>query len=180
MATYDIDEVEAAFRNYWQTGAVDEDWDGFADNFSEGAEYREHFLGNLSGREEIRAWIKPIMADYPELYTAYEWHVCEPSGRVIVYMQNRRDNPDPEGGPIDFPGITILQYAGDAKFSMEEDFWSVKGGVETSKRYAAACATFDPDHPAKRTRRNWGSGPEWTRGAASYVESAGARKAAPA
>ena len=33
-------------------------------------------------------------------------------GRAVVYMQNRRDHPSGRG-VIDFPGITILQYAGD-------------------------------------------------------------------
>ena len=83
------------------------------------------------GREAIRAWIKPIMDRYGELYTVYEWHMVEPSGRAVVYMQNRRDHPS-GSGVIDFPGITILQYAG--------------GGLD------------------------WGSGPDWTRGAASYWE----------
>jgi hypothetical protein len=38
------------------------------------------------------------------------------------------------------------------------------------KQYEEACAKFDPDHKQKRTRLNWGSGPDWTRGAASYAE----------
>ena len=177
MPEYDIAEVEDAFRTYWRTGAVDEDWDAWADLFTDDAEYREYFLGFMRGREEIRAWIKPIMAEYGELYTAYEWHMCEPSGRCVVDMQNRRDNPDPSAPPIDFPGMTVLQYAGGGKFSMEEDFWSVKGGMETVEQYATACQQHDPDHSKKRTRLHWGNGPEWTQGASSYDESAGARKA---
>ena len=79
------DEMESAFRTYWRTGAVGEDWDAWADLFTEDTEYVEHVLGTMHGREEIRAWIKPIMAQYPELYTAYEWHsVDEASGRVMV------------------------------------------------------------------------------------------------
>ena len=97
-------------------------------------------------------------------------------GRVVVYMQNRRDNPEPGAAPIDFPGITILQYSGDGKFSLEEDFWSLTEGTATMKRYDAACKQFDPDHPTKRTRDNWGSGPEWTRGASTYAGSRGAQR----
>lgn len=162
-ASFPLDEVEQAFRSYWSTGAVNEDWDGFADHFTEDAEYREHVLGFLHGREEIRAWINRIMGEYPEIYTAYEWHVCTDDGRVVVYMQNRRDNPEPGGAPIDFPGITVLQYAGDARFSMEEDFWAVPRATQTAKEYAAACARFDPGHAARRSRLDWGRGPAWTR-----------------
>jgi len=175
MATYDLDEVEQAFQRYWQTGAVDEDWDAWVDLFTDDVDYREHYLGHMKGREQVREWIKPIMEQFGELYTAYEWHVTDPSGRVVVYMQNRRDHPDPSAPPIDFPGITVLQYAGDGKFSEEEDFWAVNQGMATAKEYADACAAHDPDHPQRRTRLHWGSGPAWTRGAASYGESVGAR-----
>ena len=177
MNTFDRDEVEAAFRNYWALGAVGESWDEWCDQcFTEDVTYIEHVLGNKDGRETVRAWIKPIMEEYGELYTAYEWHMVGDDGRVVVYMQNRRDNPEPGAPPIDFPGMTVLQYAGDGKFSLEEDFWSLPEGTETMKKYAAACKQFDPDHKKKRTRENWGNGPEWTRGASTYDESPGAKR----
>lgn len=167
MATYPIEEVEAAFRTYWQTGAVGENWDAWADLFTEDALYVEHVLGNMHGREEIRAWIKPIMAQYGELYTVYEWHMCDPSGRVVVYMQNRRDHPSGEG-VLDFPGITILQYAGGGKWSKEEDYWAGPAAARTTEEYEAARKELDRDHRRKRTRNDWGNGPDWTRGAATY------------
>ena len=128
--TFDRDEVEAAFRTYWQLGAVGEDWDVWCDTcFTEDVTYIEHILGNKQGREAVRAWIKPTMADYGEIYTAYEWHMVDDDGRVVVYMQNRRDNPEPGAPPIDFPGMTVLQYAGNGQFSLEEDFWSLTEGA---------------------------------------------------
>jgi len=158
------DEIERAFRQYWRTGAVGEDWDAWADLFTEDARYVEHVLGNLNGREAIRAWIKPIMAQFPELYTVYEWHmVDEASGRVVVYMQNRRDHPSGTG-VIDFPGVTLLEYAGGNRWRMEEDFWAVPRAHATVEEYAEACRRFDPGHREKRSRRDWGRGPDWTRG----------------
>jgi SnoaL-like domain len=175
--TYDREEVEAAFRNYWACGAVCEDWDAWCDEcFTTDVTYVEHILGNKQGREAVRAWIKPTMEEYGAIYTAYEWHMIDDGGRVVVYMQNRRDNPEPGAAPIDFPGMTVLQYAGDGKFSLEEDFWSLPEGIATAKEYAAACKKFDPDHPKKRTRANWGNGPDWTQGAPTYAESRGAEK----
>jgi SnoaL-like protein len=105
------DEIESAFVRYWGSGAVGEDWDAWVECFTDDVQYVEHVLGSLRGREAVRAWIKPIMAQYGELYTAYEWHMVDPeTGRVCVYMQNRRDHPSGQG-TIDFPGITILEYA---------------------------------------------------------------------
>jgi hypothetical protein len=92
-------------------------------------------------------------------------------------MQNRRDHPDPSRPPIDFPGMTVLQYAGDGKFSLEEDFWSLPEGIETAERAEALYRDLDPSFPSKRTRRNWGNGPDCTRGADSYAESRGATRA---
>jgi len=36
--------------------------------------------------------------------------------------------------------------------------------------------TVDPDHRHKRTRLDWGDGPEWTRGAITYAGSPGAQR----
>ncbi|MBW2399924.1 MAG: nuclear transport factor 2 family protein [Deltaproteobacteria bacterium] len=139
MGSFKRDEIEQAFRKYWHAGAVAEDWNGFAEMFTEDAQYVEHVLGSMRGREAIRSWIVPIMEQYCELYTAYEWHtVDEDADRVIVYMQNRRDHPS-GSGTIDFPGITILHYAGGGLFDLEEDFWSVPGGQATTVELDAGC-----------------------------------------
>jgi len=175
MANWPLEEVEAAFRTYWSTGAVGENWDAWADLFTDDALYVEHVLGNKNGREEIREWIKPIMAQYGELYTVYEWHMAEASGRVVVYMQNRRDNPSGDG-VLDFPGITILQYAGGGKWSMEEDYWAVPAATQTTEQYETLRKQHDPKHRDMRTRRNWGNGPAWTRGAATYWDAHPATK----
>lgn len=170
MPQFTHDEIEQAFRSYWQAGAVGENWDAWADLFTEDADYVEHVLGNLKGREAIRAWIKPIMAQYGELYTAYEWHSVDAAARrVIVYMQNRRDHPSGKG-VIDFPGITVLDYAGNGKWKREEDFWALPKATSATEEYDKARQQFDPDHPKKQTRLDWGNGPAWTRGVRSYAE----------
>lgn len=175
MQKFSRDELDQAFQTYWRTGAVGEDWDAWADLFTEDADYVEHVLGNLKGREAIRAWIKPIMAQYGELYTVYEWHsVDAEAGRVVVYMQNRRDHPSGHG-VIDFPGITILDYAGNGKWKREEDFWALPKATAATEEYEQARKQFDPDHRTKQTRRDWGHGPAWTRGAESYA-ARGARR----
>src|SRR5205085_2118060 len=81
------------------------------DLFTDHAVYIERVLGHMTGRREIKPWITQIMAAYPELYTVYEWHMID-GDRVVFYMQNRRDNPEPGAPPLDFPGISILHYAG--------------------------------------------------------------------
>lgn len=170
MAAFSREEIEGAFIRYWRCGAVGEDWDAWSDRFTPDAKYVEHVLGVRNGREEIRAWIKPIMAQYGEIYTAYEWHMIDAAqARVCVYMQNRRDHPSGEG-VIDFPGITILHYAGGGLFDYEEDYWSVPGAQAATEQYEAARKAHDRDHRKKMTRLDWGNGPEWTRGGRSYAD----------
>jgi hypothetical protein len=179
MGRFGPGELEEAFRRYWQTGAVGEDWDAWADLFTPDAAYHERILGTRVGREAIRAWIKPTMERYGELYTAYEWHLVDPErDQIVVYMQNRRDHPS-GSGVIDFPGITILGYAGGGLFASEEDFWALPLAQETARQYAEACARHDPEHPRKRTRLDWGRGPEWSRGARSWFERRGAPRGGP-
>ena len=165
MSGHSRDEVEEAFRHYWQTGAVGEDWAAWADLFTDDATYVEHVLGSMRGNAEIKPWITSIMAEYSELYTYYEWHVIE-GDRVVVYMQNRRDNPEPGKPPIDFPGVTILNYAGDGKWDYEEDFWAFPTAQKAQAEYVDARGKFDPEHSVKMTRDHWPDGPDWARGPA--------------
>lgn len=168
MGEWSREELEAAFIRYWRTGAAGEDWDAWADLFTEDCTYFEHWYGEMHGREEVRAWIVPIMNQYREIYTGYEWHVVdEAGGRIVFYVQNRRDHPKGEG-TIDFPGVSILWYAGDGQFRREEDYWAVKGREVAMREYAEACARFDPGHPNEHTRRFWGIGPDWIHGGTTY------------
>ena len=69
---------------------------------------------------------------------------------------------------MDFPGITVLQYAGDNLWSSEEDYWAEKLGIGQFQAYGEALKAHDPDHRNKRTRKDWGRGPDWTIGKASF------------
>ena len=163
-------ELEDAFRTYWRTGAAGEDWNAWADLFTEDCTYFEHWYGLMHGRETVRAWIVPIMEKYGEIYTAYEWHVVDPErGRVVLYVQNRRDHPSGRG-TCDFPGVSLLEYAGGGKWKREEDYWAVKAREAAMREYEAACQRHDPDHAQKRTRLDWGNGPAWTKGGRSWFE----------
>lgn len=163
MTRFSLDEVEAAFRTYWRTGNATEDWPAWCELFTPDVTYHERVLGSMFGRDAVRAWILPLMAEYGEIYGVYEWHQVDPSGRVVVYMQNRRD--DPGGGRgFDFPGITLLQYAGDGLWSRQEDYWAVLESKAAYKAWSAACKAHDPEHRQKRTRFDWGDAPEWARG----------------
>ena len=163
-------ELDAAFRHYWSTGCVAENWDAWTDLFTEDVEYVEHQLGNLRGREAVRAWILPLMEKYGEIYTPYCWHTVDVErGRVVFAMINRRDHPNGTDF-IDFPGLSIIDYAGDSLWRRQEDYWAMPAGEAAFKTYERALWDFDPQHRQKRTRRNWGDGPDWTIGARQHPD----------
>lgn len=167
MPRFDVQEVEDAFRHFWHTGMIREDWNAWADLFTDDVVYDERVLGTMRGRETVREWIVPLMERYGEIYGVYDWHEASPSGRVVFRMVNRRDHPSGTG-VLDFPGVTILQYAGDGLWSYEEDYWAEKLGVRQFQEYEKALAQHDPTHRDARTRRDWGNGPAWTVGRASF------------
>jgi hypothetical protein len=104
----------------------------------------------------------------PEVYGVYDWHVIE-GDTVVFHLQNRRDNPDTQGPRFfDFPGLSVLRYAGDGLWASEEDFWDRDGARRTSIEYAAACERAGITDPLDRmTRLHWSDGPEWARTAAA-------------
>jgi ketosteroid isomerase-like protein len=165
--TWDTDELHRAFRHYWTTGIINEDWEAWVDLFTDDVLYVERVMETMHGKDAVRAWILPLMRQYREIYGIYEWHMVDPSGRVVFAMLNRRDHPG-GGAAWDFPGLSVLQYAGDLKWSMEEDYWPKALGIECFQAYEAALKAHDPHHRQRATRLDWGNGPDWTRGPASY------------
>jgi len=158
-------EVEDAFVRWWQVGNVGEDWAAWTELFVPDVDYHDYFWGPLHGRAEVDVWIHAVMKGVPEIYTVYEWHTIE-DGVVVFKCQNRRDNPDAEGPPyFDFPGLSVLRYAGDGLWASEEDYWDRDGARRTSVDYAAACQRAGVSDPlARMTRRHWPERPSWARG----------------
>lgn len=119
-------EVEEAFRLHWTVGSLDENWSAWPDRLTADVRYVEHVLGEMSGREQVRSWITGLMAQRADVHAVLDWYVIS-GRRVVLNMQNRYYNPDPAGAPFDFPGVTILEYAGDGLFGYQEDYWCVRG-----------------------------------------------------
>jgi hypothetical protein len=116
-------EVEAAFRQHWMTGCVDENWAAWPDRLTADVEYVEHVYGEMRGREAVRTWIVGLMEQRSDVHAVLDWYVIS-GRRLILNMTNRYYNPDPAGQPFDFPGLTVLRYAGDGLFGYQEDYWS--------------------------------------------------------
>jgi hypothetical protein len=162
VTEYSRDEIEEAFRHYYITGPVNEQWVDWANLFTDDAVYHDHFWGTFVGPPEIVQWIEGTMSSMPAVYTILDWYVID-NGKAIYKVINRADNPDPGGAPFDFPSLQVVTYGGDGKWSAEEDWWIMAESKAWGKAYAEAVAAHDPDHAAKLTRLDWGHAPDWAR-----------------
>lgn len=156
VATFSRDEVEEAFKHYYLTGPVNEDWVAWANLFTDDAVYHDHFWGTFHGPGEILRWIEATIGGAPQCYTVLDWYTIDPNGVVVYRAINRADNPEPGGPPLDFPSIQTAFYAGNGKWRGEEDWWVMRESKNWGEAYMAAAAKHDPDHASKMTRLDWG------------------------
>jgi len=129
-------EVADAFRAFWTTGSLDERWERWPDHLTEDVHYVERFFGVMHGREQVRAWITALMDQRADVHAVLEWWLVR-GRRVVLSMQNRYYSPDPSRPPIDFAGLTVLEYAGDGLFGYEEDYWDLAGSRRADEQFTA-------------------------------------------
>lgn len=132
-----MSEVEAAFERFWTVGNVDENWREWPSFFTEDVRYIEHIYGEMRGRAAVTEWITKLMTENRDVHAVIDWYMIRGT-RIVVNMQNRYYNPDPAGAPFDFPGITILNYAGNGLFDYEEDYWCVRTAKKCHADFHAA------------------------------------------
>jgi hypothetical protein len=77
------------------------------------------------------------MEQRTDVHAVLDWYVIS-GRRLILNMANRLYNPDPAGTPFDFPGLTVLGYAGDGLFGYQEDYWSQRLAKAAYGSWAAA------------------------------------------
>ncbi|HEY0903331.1 MAG TPA: nuclear transport factor 2 family protein [Marmoricola sp.] len=158
----DQNELQKAFDGY--VSAVEEiartgDWAGFADLFTEDATYCEHVYGDFEGREQIRSWIVPTMTTFPgSEMTSFPpaWHLLDAErGRVVCEIRNVMRDPG-DGSAHEQSNITILTYAGDGRWSREEDIYNPQKFstmVRAWARVAAEHGTLSEDGKAMLAAR---------------------------
>jgi hypothetical protein len=167
MSTFERSEVDAAFRHYFMTGPVLEDWIAWSNLFTDDATYTDHFYGTFHGPAEIQKFLESTMSYAPQVYSALVWYNLD--GNQVVYKcMNRADNPEPGGAPIEFPSLQIIEYAGNGKFLSEEDWWIKAEMKKFVELYTSQSQKFDPDHKDRKSRADWGS-IDWARPPAGHV-----------
>ena len=134
------DEVEAEFEAYRLRAAKaveTGDWDQWADQFTDDAHYREHHYGYYTSGEQIREWIKDVMGPFPTMEFPIKWRLID-GNRVSALIPNILPAPEGDDGYYGFDVNTILHYAGNGKWSFEEDVYSPAEAQDVINRWIAA------------------------------------------
>lgn len=128
MGRWSRDELEQAFENYQRTAlraGTSGDWRPWAELFTEDATYIEHLYGTLGGREAIYRWIQGTMGKFRDMqFFPVEWYIVdEERGWIVAQVWNRMVDPG-DGSLHQQYNFTLLKYAGNGKFSYEEDIYN--------------------------------------------------------
>jgi hypothetical protein len=130
MGKWTREELQEAHDRYLATAqeaARTGNWQLWADQFTEDAEYNEHHYGRMRGRAEIAKWIIETMAQWPNSEMRqfpHDWCVCdEERGWWICQIENRFDDPG-DGKVYEAANLTVLHYAGNFQWSYEEDAYN--------------------------------------------------------
>jgi hypothetical protein len=130
MGQWSRAEIDRAFTEYQRRAAeagATGDWSIWSELFTEDATYVEHLYGEFSGRQAIHDWISTTMSEYPGSDMPefpIEWYVIdEERGWVVCQVWNRMRDPG-DGSIHQEYNFTLLKYAGDGKWSYEEDIYN--------------------------------------------------------
>jgi ketosteroid isomerase-like protein len=136
MTDFPREEIEAAWRRRMELQDADE-WQDFGMTFTDDAVYIEHHEGTFEGRQAILEWLVPVMEQCQGWTYPIQWHAID-GNRVIHKWMNRLPGQRSDGSYYEFAGLTVMEYAGDGQFSLQEDIYNWEEAIPVLKEWAAA------------------------------------------
>jgi limonene-1,2-epoxide hydrolase len=131
--SHPIDEVREAVDRYValraSIAAGEAGWPALADLFTDDVVYIDPAWGRIQGVDEVRAFMDESMRgledwDFPIEYTAID------GDTVVVKWTQQLPGTRPDGTRYEQSGYSTLVYAGDGKFSYEEDLLNMAHVLE--------------------------------------------------
>jgi ketosteroid isomerase-like protein len=127
------DEIRAAYDAYVaqrdRVEAGTAPWASLAEWFTDDATFIDPAWGRVEGIAGIREFLDESMAGLEGWTFPREWTAVT-GNRLVSGWQNRLPGQRSDGTPYQAPGISIMTYAGDGKFRMEEDLLNMVHVIE--------------------------------------------------
>lgn len=132
---FDRDEIDATVRRYIETrdeiNAGVGGWDRLAEFFTEDAVFVDPAWGRVEGRDEMLATVfGPAMAGLDDWTYPTDFYAIADDTVVIKW---RQQIPGSDGHVHEQSGCSTLVYAGDGRFSYEEDLLNMAHVLEDMK-----------------------------------------------
>jgi ketosteroid isomerase-like protein len=130
-------EIRAAYDRMVETRDQvergDLPWDALAAFFTDDATFIDPAWGRVSGLDAIKKFLVESMQGlegwtFPRIFTAVE------GDRLISGWMNRLPGQRADGSHYEALGVSVMTYAGDGKFSREEDVLNMVHVIELMKQ----------------------------------------------
>src|SRR3954454_14525008 len=126
--TYPADEVRAAVDDYVayreRLDRGQEEWPGLARFYTDDAVFVDPAWGRGEGRAAIEELFREAMAGLDGFTYPIEFTAISGNDVVVKWLQVVA-GLGPEGRPLVHSGVSTMLYAGDGRFSYEEDLMNV-------------------------------------------------------
>ena len=120
-----------AMRERVQQGEVP--WSALCDEFfTEDVVFIDPAWGRNEGRAAVADFMDRSMVGLEDWTFPEQWTVVD-GDRVVSFWWNRLPGTRPDGRPYQAPGISVLHYAGDGRFSYELDVLNMAEVFELMK-----------------------------------------------
>jgi limonene-1,2-epoxide hydrolase len=127
------EEVAAAAARYRELREAihrgEADWPVLADLFTDDAVYIDPAWGRIQGRDEIRSFMVESMTGLEDWEFPIEFIAIDGDQVVVKWIQVL-PGTKPDGGQWTQSGCSTLLYAGDGRFSYEEDLLNMAHVLE--------------------------------------------------
>jgi ketosteroid isomerase-like protein len=150
------DEVQAAVDRYHELRARIEagehDFGVLADLYTDDAVYVDAAWGRIEGKAAIAAWLVDSMVGLGDWQFPVEFTAIDGDNVVVKWTQVVPGTRE-DGRPYAQSGYSRLVYAGDGRFSYEEDVYNmvhVLEDIEASGWQPTEPMNLPPSHPDRR------------------------------
>jgi ketosteroid isomerase-like protein len=160
--TYPREEVQATVDRYHATrdrierGLEADDFGALADFYTDDAVYIDAAWGRIEGKAAIARWLVESMVGLDDWRFPVEFTAIE-GDNVVVKWTQVTPGKKADGSPFTQSGYSHLVYAGDGRFSYEEDCYNMVHVLEDLS--ASGWRPTEPMNlPPERPVRAWGRG----------------------